>query len=273
MYYLGPIHLLVLSCSLAVVQSAAVLNGSTCGGVIQSLSGTIEYKLDEYVLSYEDCVWTLIVPFKQTVRVRLTQDGFSNDICTNCQKVYIQKQKLNERELTFDRGIAHGDRNSHDITRTRIIQVQFVSLSSQYHKGKGFSLTFEGIGPDIDYGWAIYEAFPQNTPSGSVTFSHSNKEIYDDKHIFLTVSPENGKRIALTIHPHRLGNSYCVDDYDDFAVAEFNPYSQKIVTRFRDCSTNDANTTIYSTAALTVSFYALNQLSDTLISWENVDLD
>jgi hypothetical protein len=233
-----------------------------CGGVIEAAGGAIVYKLNENITNKEVCVWTVIVPRKWTIQVQLIADGFTKS-CTNCQILYVLNMTTSDLLQPALEYARTGDRNSYNITGGSVIQVTLTDTTSEHH-ATGFALTFQGVGEDTNSSdWRVpsYKVLqPPQQSSGLIRYPETGN-IYPTREIlFVTIHPEMGKRIALTLDSLNITTRYddygCWNDHNAFVVTDRSWSLQPYSTRFSECKTTTQPTTIFSRVPLVINFHS-----------------
>jgi hypothetical protein len=251
------------------VNISESFKNSGCGGVLIAESGIIEYKLNDSVLDKENCVWTISLPKKRTIKVQLLLDGFGYG-----QSVSVLAAggwgELHYRDI-----IHQGDRNPHVIEASGLFHIAFVSEWIQFPQ-TGFSLSFEGVGPDRDYP-RTDKIFAQTGSSGIVTYPEVGSIGGRNEFVSLVVHPELGKTVALTVEYLQIPQSRnCRIPLNGVFVDEFSGVGgingiPDLSPRFRECRISDHSTTIYSDIPLIVSsWHTLQATNFTQISWKMV---
>jgi hypothetical protein len=250
---------------------------SACGGYIEGLSGTIDYKVNETVANREVCIWTIHVPRKEIIQVRLASDGFYS----NFQRLRVFNTSSSTRyQFRPALVIEKGDRTTYNVTGGSLIQIVFGTFVSENYGATGFSLVFQGIGPDSDSSdWRVPALkVLQPTTVGNVGRINYTENAYpsraEGEFVTFTLSPPRGMEVALTLEsyggPNR-GEGCAWNDYywyDTIRISEI-LWNTDSTIMMQQCEKTYFKNTVLSSYPLVVSLYSfIGERRSFEFSWE-----
>jgi len=194
---------------------------TSCGGFVESSSGTIEFMVGQNLPRGQKCVWTVKTPY-DSLRMRLTQSGL-----TDLDSIFVTR--FNGAEGTIGSQIQINETGTDYTQAGGLVLVTLNVHDAPGHPARGFALQFfsSGFG---DSSPALSGYASLNATTGSFKYPQSGQYGNSESALFV-LSPEGAGDRTLTFSAMDVENdSSC--RYDAVAVYSWSNNQYTLLNRF-----------------------------------------